>query len=251
MKSQRKDEIVKLLRENRIVKAVDLAQLFRVSMETIRRDLEELEKEQILRRVHGGAVPNVASGVEPDFSYRTIRNYEQKVLIAKQAAALVQNGDTIIMDIGTTTLEMAKFLKGKQITVFTNSVKIAMELMDEREIQLFMLGGRVRGGEGTTSGFMAEFVVQQLMVDKLFLGVAAIDDVIGVMDFHIEESDLRRRYVEHSSQVIALADYSKFGQKALNHVCRPKDLDLVITDERADKKILKGLRVAGVEILSV
>ncbi|MFR9308507.1 MAG: DeoR/GlpR family DNA-binding transcription regulator, partial [Lachnospiraceae bacterium] len=142
--------------ENRIVKANELAEKFQVSMETIRRDLEQLEKEQIVRRVHGGAVLNVASGIEPDYSYREIKNYEQKIMIGKKAAELVKDGDTIIIDIGTTTLQMAKFLRGKSITVFTNSIKFAQELMDEEKVQLYLLGGKVRRGEGSTSGFMAE-----------------------------------------------------------------------------------------------
>lgn len=110
MKSARKDQIIHLVTENRIVKANELAEQFQVSMETIRRDLEQLEKERIVRRVHGGAVFNVASGIEPDYTYREIKNYEQKIIIGKKAAELVKDGDTIIIDIGTTTLQMAKFL---------------------------------------------------------------------------------------------------------------------------------------------
>ncbi len=116
MKIARKDQIIHLVTENRIVKANELAEKFQVSMETIRRDLEQLEKEQIVRRVHGGAVLNVASGIEPDYSYREIKNYELKIMIGKKAAELVKDGDTIIIDIGTTTLQMAKFLRGKSIS---------------------------------------------------------------------------------------------------------------------------------------
>ncbi|KAB0577983.1 DeoR family transcriptional regulator [Fusobacterium naviforme] len=247
MKIARKDQIIHLVTENRIVKANELAEKFQVSMETIRRDLEQLEKEQIVRRVHGGAVLNVASGIEPDYSYREIKNYEQKIMIGKKAAELVKDGDTIIIDIGTTTLQMAKFLRGKSITVFTNSIKFAQELMDEEKVQLYLLGGKVRRGEGSTSGFMAEDHVDLLLADKLFLGVAGLDERMGVMDFHIEECNLRRHCVSHSKEIIALADYSKVGQRALNQVCLPEKIDILITDERADKQILKRLRERGVE----
>ncbi len=249
MKLERKDEIVRIITENRVVKANELAEYFDVSTETIRRDLADLEKEKYVKRVHGGAILNVAGGEEPEFSSREISNYEQKMLIGRKAASYVEDGDTIIIDIGTTTLEFARFLKGKKITVLTNSVNIAIALMNERKMQVILLGGNIREGEGTTSGYWAERMIDEYYVDKLFLGVGAIDSRLGVTDYHIEETNVRRHYIEHSRKVYALADYSKFGRSTLNKVCNNDQIDVLITDDRADKREIKRIRNQGVEIV--
>lgn len=249
MKIERKDKILKMLADDTVVKAGILAKKFNVSMETIRRDLNELEEEKLIRRVHGGAVLYTEYGVEPNYSYRTAANYEDKINIALKASEMVKDGDSIIVDIGTTTLEMVKFLKNrKNLTVITNSMKIAMEIMDEKEITVIFIGGKVRLGDGSTSGFWAEEMVSNFHADKLFLGVGAIMSEYGVMDYHIEETNLRRCYIKSAEQVIALADYSKFGLKALNQVCKIEDLDYIITDEKTDKKILREIKEKGVQI---
>lgn len=250
MKDKRKDEILRLLTENRMMKAGELAEFFGVSMETIRRDLIGLEELKLIRRMHGGAALYTEYGIEPDYSFRTTENYNEKLLIGKKAAELVNDGDSIIIDLGTTALELAKFLKGKKdLTVFTNSIKIAYELMSEEDISLILLGGKVRLGEGTTSGYWSEEMIDLFYADKLFLGVGAIMPEYGVMDYHVEETNLRRHYIRQAKQVIALADYSKFGIKALNHVCKTKAIDYLVTDEKADKKAIKELREQGVKVL--
>lgn len=249
MKLERKDEIIRLITENRVAKANELAEYFHVSMETIRRDLSQLEKEGFLRRTHGGAVLNTSGGMEPTFYHREVSNYEEKLLIARKAAELVEDGDTIIIDIGTTTIEFARFLKGKKVTVFTNSLKIAVELMDDAQISVILFGGFVRADEGTTSGHWAEEMSDQFWVDKLFLGVGSMEPDIGIMDFHIEETNLRRHWLAHSRKVIALADHSKFGWKALNAVCRTEELDILVTDEETDKRTIKEIRERGVQVL--
>ena len=147
-------------------------------------------------------------------------------------------------------MEFAKFLKEKKnLTVFTNSLKIAMELMGEKEITVLLLGGKVRLGEGTTSGYWAEQMIDNFHVDKFFLGVGAIMPEYGVMDYHMEETNLRRMCVKSAKQVFALADFSKFGIKALNQVCKPEELDYLITDDKTDKKILRELKEKGIQII--
>ena len=250
MKVTRKEEIIRVLSEQRNISTVELAELFQVSLETIRRDLKELEEIKMVRRVHGGAVLYTEYGIEPDYSYRTAENYNEKYLIGKKAAEMVKDGDSIIIDIGTTTLEFARFLKDKRdLTVLTNSLKIAYELMTEKNITVLLLGGKVRYGEGTTSGYWSEEMIGSFYADKLFLGAGAIIPQYGIMDYHIEETNLRRHFIKHAKQVIALADYSKFGIKALNQVCHTEELDYLITDEKADKKMLKDIRNMGVQII--
>lgn len=250
MKVERKDKILQMLAENHMMKAGELAETFQVSMETIRRDLNELEELRMIRRVHGGAVLYTEYGIEPDYTHRITENYNEKLLIGKKAAELVNDGDSIIIDIGTTALEFSRFLKGKKdLTVFTNSIKIAYELMSEKEITVILLGGKVRYGEGTTSGYWSEDMIDGFFVDKFFLGVGGLTPEHGVMDYHIEETNLRRHCIRQAKQVIALADYSKFGVKAMNHVCKTEQIHYVITDERANKKIVKELRDLGIKVV--
>lgn len=250
MKEKRRDIIIQYISKNKIVRALDLAEQFQVSMETIRRDLEELEQEGLVKRVHGGAVLDRMHGVEPAYNIREIKNYEEKVLIGKCAAELVQDGDTIIIDLGTTTLEFARFLKEKKnLTVLTNALQIATELSYYTNIKVIVLGGNLRSGEIATSGYWAERMVQQFYVDKLFLGTGALSIERGIMDYNIDESNLRRYFVENANQIVALADYSKFGIKALSQVCELKHLDIIVTDEKTNKTYVRDLRKAGIKVI--
>ena len=130
-------------------------------------------------------------------------------------------------------------------------MKIAFELMDDPDITVIMLGGFVRDGEGTTSGFWAEEMVDKFQVDKVFLGVGALNTEHGIMDYDIRETNLRRHYIEHAKEVVALADFSKFGISALNEVCPVGKITQLITDEKADKRILKELKEKGVRVTIV
>lgn len=250
MKIRRKDEIIKLLAENRMMKAGELAEIFQVSMETIRRDLSELEEMKKIRRVHGGAVLNTQYSVIPDYESRTSENMNEKILIAKKAAELVDDGDSIIITSGTTTLEFCKFLKEKKdIKILTNSIMVAYELMTEKDITVLLIGGKVRNSQGVTSGHWAEQMIDDFFVDKLFMGTDGIVPEYGIMDYHMEETNLRRHCIARAKQIVVMADYSKFGVKALNHVCKSEQIDYVVTDEKADKKMLKELRDLGVKVV--
>lgn len=252
MKDGRKDEILKLLAENRVMKAGEFAERFQVSMETIRRDLNELEEIKLIRRVHGGAILNTQYSAMPDYAYRTIENLNEKKRIAKKAAELVNDGDSIVIGSGTTALELCKLLKEKKdLTIFTNSMKIACEAMAGKTTTIIFIGGRIRGGdeEGVTVGYWGEQMMDDFYVDKIFLGAAGIMPEYGLMDYHMEATNLRRTCIRQAKQVIAIVDYSKFGVKALNRVCTSEQLDYVVTDEKADKKMLKELKSLGVEVV--
>lgn len=250
MRNQRRDEIVKIILKDRMVKASDLAENYHVSMETVRRDLEYLEEKGYLSRVYGGAVAKTMHGLEPEYASREVKNYEEKLLIGRAAVNLVDDGDTILIDVGTTTLEFAQFLKGKKkATVFTNAIQIATLLAMDANIKVVLLGGNVRSGELSTSGFLTEENIDRFCVDKVFLGVGGITLERGITDYHVEEANLRRHYVNSAHKVIALTDYSKFGIKALNRVCEITNVDTIVTDKAADKNILNGFRNLGGQVL--
>ncbi len=250
MKTQRQNEIIQLLTEQRMVKVCDLVERFDVSTETIRRDLEYLEKKGHLSRIYGGATIKTMRGQEPEYAFRETKNYDIKIAIGRRAAELVEDGDTIIIDLGTTTLEFSRFLHTKKnLTVFTNSIQIASELVKSPEIRVFLLGGELRHGELATSGYLAEQMIDLFHVDKLFMGVGALTLKRGIEDYQVEEANLRRHFIKQSQIVIALADYSKFGVRALNHVCNLDKLDILVTDGNTDEKMLTAIRQQSIKTL--
>ena len=173
---QRHQTIINLLEDLGAVTVSDLVKEFKVSEMTIRRDLDILENQGLLRRVHGGAVSRRGRSYEPPFMLRTSENLENKIRISQAAADLIQNGDSITLDVGTTTLEIARHLQNKQdLTVITPSLQIANELINHPGIRLILTGGILRIGELSMVGHLAERIFEDFFVDKLFLGAGAVD----------------------------------------------------------------------------
>ncbi|WHH58116.1 DeoR/GlpR family DNA-binding transcription regulator [Petroclostridium sp. X23] len=249
MLHDRRNKIIQMISNERMVKVSDLIEIFNVSIETIRRDLEYLEKKGYLKRVYGGAVSKSMYGLEPEYSSREVRHYNEKYAIALKALELIDDGDIIEVDIGTTTLEFAKLLKGKKkVTVITNSMQIAMVLADDKDINVILLGGNVRGGEFSTSGFLSENSMDLFNVDKVILGIGGITIEGGITDYHIEETNLRRHAIGRTNKVIALGDHSKFGVTAMNKVCSLQKIDTIVTDNQTDKQMIAKLRSFGIKI---
>lgn len=250
MMHDRRNKIVQMVTSDRMVKVSELIKTFDVSIETIRRDLEYLEDKGYLRRVYGGAVAKSMYGLEPSYSSREIKNYPEKVAIGQKTVELVDDGDTIAIDIGTTTLEFARALKGKRkVTVITNAIQIAAALVDDENIRVILLGGDVRKGELSTSGFLSENNISLFNVDKVFLGIGGITLDEGITDYHIEESNLRRQILKKTHKVIGLADYSKFGVIAMNKVCDADKINYIITDSKTDKLMISKFRTLGIKVL--
>lgn len=250
MLHDRRATIVQMITSERMVKVSDLIKTFNVSIETIRRDLKYLEDAGYIKRVYGGAVVKSMYGLEPDYSSREIKNYSEKVAIGRKTVELVDDGDTIVIDIGTTTLEFARALKGKKkVTVITNAIQIAATLVVDDNIRVIMLGGNVRKGDLSTSGFLSENDISLFNVDKIFLGIGGITIEEGITDYHIEESNLRRHILKKTHMVIGLADFSKFGVIAMNKVCDIEKINFLITDDKTDKLMISKIRTLGIKVL--
>lgn len=246
----RRATIVQMITSERMVKVSDLIKTFNVSIETIRRDLKYLEDAGYIKRVYGGAVVKSMYGLEPDYSSREIKNYSEKVAIGRKTVELVDDGDTIVIDIGTTTLEFARALKGKKkVTVITNAIQIAAALVVDDNIRVIMLGGNVRKGDLSTSGFLSENNISLFNVDKIFLGIGGLTIEEGITDYHIEESNLRRHILKKTHMVIGLADFSKFGVIAMNKVCDIEKINFLVTDDKTDKLMISKIRTLGIKVL--
>ena len=249
MKLERRGQIAELINQKKTVTNAELMERFDISIETVRRDLDHLEQQGVLRKVYGGAVANVSLNSEPEYASRLKNHHEEKSAIAREAAKLIRPGDTIFLGVGTTVQAMVQYMKNiGPLTVFTNALRTAVELMEIPECTVILPGGQLRAKELTLSGFPAEENLLNFNVDKAFIGIGGITEE-GITDFHIGEARLHRQLVLNARKAIALTDSTKLGVRAMNNVCTLEQIDFVVTDRGADKQVLKLLKKAGAKII--
>jgi DeoR/GlpR family transcriptional regulator of sugar metabolism len=252
MVHERHERIIKLINTNRMVKVTDLMKEFDVSIETVRRDLEFLEKKGYLKRVYGGAIPNSPKGIEPAYTSREVSHLTEKTAIAEKVLELVEDRDTIAIDLGTTTLEAAKKLVSKKgLTVLTNSMPIATELIANQSFKVFLLGGQLRNGEFATSGALSVDFLSHFRVDKAIIGPGGVTAKNGITDYHFEEAQVRKKMIDIADTVIAVADYSKIGVSAFTQVCELNEVDVIVTDWNVSQKALQELRTEKTQVIVV
>jgi DeoR family transcriptional regulator of aga operon len=236
--------ILKELRQEGSVSVDILRDRLSVSLATVRRDLQELENRGLLRRTHGGAVP-----IEPLFyeAFRHDRSFqdqvgsfaEEKGRIAQAASELVSPGDTVALTAGTTTTEVVRRLNGHSgITVITNTVNVAMELSNRKDIDVFVTGGHLRGDWFSLVGPAAVATVAGLFADILFLGVNGIDAQSGLTCFSPDEADINRAMVRQAKRKIAVADHRKLGVVAKWLICPTDVIEMLITDKGATEEMV-------------
>lgn len=251
MNQERRSQIIELIRENRIVKNTELMERFGISIETVRRDLQYLEEQGILERVYGGAVKKTFLNTEPDYANREQENFPEKKAIAAEAQKLILPKDTVFFDLGTTVMLVARMLeKDKPITAFTNALRTALVLSETDGCEVVLPGGKLRAKELSVAGPLSEENMRQFNVDKAFIGVAGITEN-GISDFNIEEASLRRQVIRNARQVIALADHSKFGIRAVSNICSLSDIDVLVTDDKAPANLLAHIEKCGVRVIVV
>jgi len=250
MLHERRSEIIEKVKSQRMVKVSDLMKEYGVSIETIRRDLEYLEQNNHLKRVYGGAVLPGLYHQEPAFTQREMVHRQEKMAIGRAAAQLIDNGDTLIVDVGTTPREVVRHIKDKQeLTIITNSTLIAHEVIHNHGCRVLLLGGEMRSGELSVSGFLAEQNLKQFYANKMIMGVGGVSLKTGITDYHMEEANVRRIMIERSERIIAVTDCSKFGVTAANYVCPLNRLDYLVTDWTAPDKLLQEVRNEGVHVI--
>ena len=248
--AERRHRIVQLLREHGKVTVEALAARFATSAVTIRTDLAALEAGGALERTHGGALLRQDDDDQPINVKRTLHHAE-KVRIAKAAAALIQDGETVILDSGTTTAEIAKQIRKlevQSINVITNALNIASLLADVPAVRLIMPGGILRPESNSLSGHMAEAALANLQADRLFLGADGLDPDRGVMTPHLPEAQLNAKMIAISRQVIVVADSSKLMRRNISLIARVEQLHMLITDTGANPEVVAELRRRGVEV---
>lgn len=250
LQPERLETIRQLLLEEGTVRVSELSEVCGVSENTIRRDLMELEDGGFCYRTKGGAglLKRGQGGVA--FTQRLERNRDSKRAIARRAAGEVHSGETIILDSGTTALELALELKSRShITVITPSLEAANILSGLPDITLILPGGIVHEHSRSLTGSPAEDFFAHIHANTLFLAVKAVSLESGLMDHTIPETAVKRKMLKAAERVIVLADNTKLGKTALSTLTDLDSVDILITDEGADKKILEGLRNSGIEVI--
>ena len=242
----RQAHILNSLRADGQVTVEELADQFGVSSSTIRRDLKALSTEGLLRRVRGGG------SLEPDhvpFIDVQQQQPEEKSRIAALAATLVNDGDIVLLDIGTTTALLARALRGRRITVVTSSLAVVDQLREDDAIELIILGGAVRTNYQSMVGTLTEQALAQIRATVCFLGTSGIRADGTIMDTTGMEVPIKRAMIESSQRVVVLADATKLPGVGLLSVCGPEELDAVITDAAPDAEPMLALRDADVEVM--
>lgn len=251
-KSDRLDRILHLLRDEGEVEVAALAEALGVSSMTIRRDLDDLERQARIRRVHGGAVPAMIRGFEPPFGVRQGHATEAKQRIGRAAADLLETGEIVLLDTGTTTYEVAVALSSRHdVTVITPSLHIASLLGNALGVQCITLGGSVRRGENSTYGSLAHLCLANYNADACVLAVGGISASGGITEFDPEAAALTRAQIERSRRVIVVADESKLGAITFAAVADIASVDVLVTCASPDDPSLLDLERAGVHVVNV
>lgn len=240
--STRRDKIKEIILKKKAVKVSELCEIFKVSDETIRRDLEELERQGLVERNYGGAVlkENI---IIPPLVKRFKEHTEEKQKIAAKALEEVKEGDVIFLDAGSTTYHIARLLKNfKNITVVTNALNVATELANNPNINLFITGGKLKTDNHSMVGFETVNCIGKYNIDILFLGTGGISLEKGLTTSDIFEAEAKKAMIKSASRVIVVADSSKFGKVAMVSFCTFEDVEKIITSGEQNKEIVEELK---------
>ena len=248
--NSRQEQIVQYLVETHFAKVESLVEVFGVSNETIRRDLKKLEQESFIIRTHGGAQYDNLRAREKQYEIRAQRNFAEKKSIARLAASYVKDGDSIVLNTGTSTLLLAKELGNRNnLIVITNSLDAANILVENESNEVCLVGGFLRKSGRGLSGDISCEVLSKFQADKVFLSIGGIAEKCGVTEYHVSESAVMRKMIEISNKVMVLSDYSKFNEIALNRVCAYKDIDYLFTDWNTPMKEIVACKNAQIKVL--
>lgn len=247
--SERRQNIVNEIIRRHTVTIVDLARQFGVSEMTIRRDLHELEKTGLIESVHGGAKSASISPFELSYAQREMMEADAKRAIGQAAAALVQENDVIALDGSTTTLQVARNLIDREgLTVYTNGIKVATELAHRPGIRIILTGGELYHSVSLV-GLFARSIFEKIRVDKLFLSVTGITEELGLSGPSDVDADVKAAMIAAASQVILVADYTKFGRKSYVRVAPLSAIHVVVTDEKCPSDYLRLLDAMGIRTI--
>ena len=244
--AERKRLILEYVRNHNSATVSTLALEFNVHEATIRRDLTEIEQEGLLRRTHGGVVMEHWTDGEPSFDERSLQSTDEKSRIGKFAASLVQDGDHIIIDSGTTTLHIAKHLiNHANLTVVTNDINIASELKDAQGVKVILTGGELYPSSYMLNGMLTDYALKSLHVVKAFIGTPALHPQHGLMHPEAQLVATKQGMIKAAREIIVVTDHRKLGKLSLHTVAPPTSIHALITGSEAEDSELQVFQDNG------
>lgn len=244
---QRRNQLLELVRVRRFASLPELAKELEVSESTIRRDLERLELQGGAKRFHGGVLYSGTSPKLPHFDAQQPSCWEQKMAIAKEAVNLIENGDTILLDGGSTTYEVARLLVGRPIHVVTTSLPVANLFASEANSDLLLIGGNICPRTGVVQGPLADRMIADLRVRKTILSVAGVNDE-GFFNNNMLLVETERAMMAAADEVMVVADSSKFGRRSLTHLCGLSDVQHLVVDNGITEDWRRKVLAAGMDL---
>ncbi|MED4040910.1 DeoR/GlpR family DNA-binding transcription regulator [Niallia taxi] len=248
--AERRRKIVELVNERLSIRVSELSDIFSVTEETIRRDLEKLEQDQLLSRSHGGAVSIEKEATDVPFVVREITNSDEKKAIAAEAVNWIEPGEQIVLDASTTAWYMAQELPDMPLTVITNSIKVALELSKKEQIKVISTGGMLLANSLSYVGPLSERSLDSYYVNKLFLSCKGVH-LSGLSDSNEWQAILKKKMMDIASQVILLADSSKFGVKTFAQISELTRIHHVISDSNIPAEFHKELQEKAIPVTIV
>lgn len=245
----RRNKILELLMQKGKVKVVELSKLFGISEVTIRNDLSDLEQAGLLERIHGGAVSTYRAYYNMSLHERMRTNEEEKRRIAAACASVISDGDTIMINSGTTTLFTVQELRSvRNLTIVTNSISIAQEVTVNSKANVILLGGNFNTQYQFTYGDDTISQLKKYKADKLILSADGVCVEEGITTYHHLESEVNRQMISRANKTIVVADYTKIGRASFSYIDSIDSVDLLITNQKASIDDIKAIGERGVEV---
>lgn len=247
---ERKRMTVEHLKKNQRVTVNELSELFKVSEATIRTDFREMEKDGLIKRTHGGAMLSGNSAYEKEPIQKVVEHIDEKNVIASKAVQIIDDGDTILLDTGSTTAEIAKLLGNKKrLKVVTNDIDIIKILDDFENCSIIMIGGTIRRRYNCTVGLLGDDILSRITVDKVFVAVNGISVEKGLSTPDANQADMKRKMIAAGNEIFAVCDNSKLCHNAFISFAKIEDIDALITDDKVDEATVKQFQEVGIEVI--
>lgn len=250
LKEERLDFILQKLKANQVVKLSDLSSSLQVSEDTIRRDIEMLDRNGLCQKVRGGAVPHSPNMQAHAFKDRVNASESQKTIIAQKAIQLIQPGSVILLDGGTTTFKLAGLLpESLSLTVITNSIPVANALMDHPNVEVILAGGKIFKSSQVTMGMETLRLMEKIRVDICFTGVCSLHPQLGVTAPNVDEAEVKRTMLRSANKVVAITTHDKLGTAESFKICDIKEVDTIITEISNRDACFKDYKELGIQVL--
>lgn len=249
--AERHRAIIQLVNSKGSMRVKELSQMFEVTEETVRRDLDILENEGFLRRSHGGAVRLLDEATEIPYLQREGENVPEKEAIAREAIKYIEPGDRIVLDASTTAWNVALVLPNVKLTVLTNSLKVALELSSRDKVDVISTGGILRASSLSYVGPLAEEALSKFYVNKAFISCKGIHLEYGISESNALQALVKRKMIDMSDRVFLLADHTKLQVRDFTSVAQLDEIDVLITDKQVADEELNTIRSAQVDVITV